>query len=172
MARILEGNAWVLGDHVNTDVIIPSRYLNTLEPDELAPHCFAGVDSALASRIEAGDIVVAGHNFGCGSSREHAPIAIKALGVSCIIARSYGQIFYRNAFNRGLPLLELDCPGGSIRTGDRLNLNLDDGRIENLSTGKIFEAMPIPAFMQEILASGGLIPYVLQRDAKNSLIRF
>jgi len=164
LATVLEGNAWALGDHVDTDVIIPAKYLVTSDPEKLAPRCFEGLDPSLAPRIRPGDIVVAGDNFGCGSSREHAPIAIKGLGVSCVVARSFGQIFYRNAFNRGLPLLEADLPPGSIRTGDRLRVNLDSGRIENQTTGRSFEATPIPDFMQELLAAGGLIPYVLKRS--------
>lgn len=167
MANVLTGRAWVLGEHIDTDVIIPAKYLITFDPHRLAPHCFEGLDPSLASEIQPGDIIVAGHNFGCGSSREHAPIAIKALGVSCVIARSFGQIFYRNAFNRGLPLLESDYPVGSIRTGSRLRVDLDGGRVENETTGAAFEAMPIPAFMQELLASGGLIPHVLQQMARN-----
>ncbi|MBI1725367.1 MAG: 3-isopropylmalate dehydratase small subunit [Candidatus Tectomicrobia bacterium] len=165
VADALEGNAWTLGDHVDTDVIIPARHLITFDPEKLAPHCFEGVDPALASRIRPGDIVVAGHNFGCGSSREHAPIAIKALGVGCVIARSFGQIFYRNAFNRGLPLLEADLPPGAVRAGDRLSVALATGRIENRTTGAAFDAAPIPAFMRELIAAGGLIPFVLNRRA-------
>jgi 3-isopropylmalate dehydratase small subunit len=165
VADSLAGNAWTLGDHVDTDVIIPAKHLITFDPEKLAPHCFEGLDPALASRIRPGDIVVAGHNFGCGSSREHAPIAIKALGVGCVVARSFGQIFYRNAFNRGLPLLEADLPLGAVRTGDWLSIALATGRIENQTTGAAFDAAPIPAFMREIIAAGGLIPYVLSRRA-------
>jgi 3-isopropylmalate/(R)-2-methylmalate dehydratase small subunit len=162
MSTVLEGNAWVLGDHINTDVIIPAKYLVTFEPEHLSPHCFEGVDPELARQIQDGDIVVAGKNFGCGSSREHAPIAIKGLGVSCIVARSFGQIFYRNAFNRGLPLLECDWPKNTVSMGDRLRVNLESGEIENLTSNLIFQAAPIPDFMREIITAGGLIPHVLK----------
>ncbi len=162
MSTVLEGNAWVLGDHINTDVIIPAKYLVTFEPEHLAPHCFEGVDPELARQIQDGDIVVAGKNFGCGSSREHAPIAMKGLGVSCIVARSFGQIFYRNAFNRGLPLLECDWPKNTVSMGDRLRVNLESGEIENLTSNLTFQAAPIPDFMREIITAGGLIPHVLK----------
>ena len=162
MTTVLEGNAWVLGDHIDTDVIIPAKYLVTFEPEHLAPHCFEGVDHELARQIQDGDIVVAGKNFGCGSSREHAPIAMKGLGVSCIVARSFGQIFYRNAFNRGLPLLECDLPKNSVSMGDQLRVNLESGEIKNLISNLTFQAAPIPDFMREIITAGGLIPHVLK----------
>lgn len=169
MRDVLEGRVWVLGDHIDTDVIIPAKHLFTFAPERLAPHCFEGVDPELASKIQPGDIVVAGKNFGCGSSREHAPIAIKAVGVSCVIARSYGQIFYRNAFNRGLPLLECDWPESAIRTEDQLRVELGSGTIENLTTRRTYQASPIPAFMREIIAAGGLLPQVLSRSTESSV---
>lgn len=164
MADILSGNAWVMGDHVNTDVIIPAKYLVSTDPAFLSKHCFEGVDPELALKIRPGDIVVGGENFGCGSSREHAPIAIKGLGVSCVIARSFGQIFYRNSFNQGLLLLEADFRPEDIRAGDHLSVDSNTGRIENRTTGKAIPASPVPPFMREIISAGGLIPYVLSQS--------
>jgi len=164
MTTVLEGNAWVLGDHIDTDVIIPAKYLVTFEPERLAPHCFEGLDPELARQIQDGDIVVAGKNFGCGSSREHAPIAMRGLGASCVVARSFGHIFYRNAFNRGLPLLECDWPKNTVKKGNRLRVDLESGKIENLTSNQTFQALPIPDFMREIIASGGLIPQVLKNQ--------
>jgi 3-isopropylmalate dehydratase small subunit len=161
---MFEGNAWVFGDDVDTDVIIPAKYLVTWDPATLAARCFEGVDPSLAARIAPGDIVIAGKNFGCGSSREHAAIAMKGLGISCAIAVSYGQIFYRNSFNLGIPLLEADIPAGAIRTGDRLTVDLSSGAVCNLSGGAAFTAAPIPGFMRELIAAGGLMPYV-EREA-------
>jgi 3-isopropylmalate/(R)-2-methylmalate dehydratase small subunit len=158
----LEGNAWLFGDDVDTDVIIPAKYLVTFDPAELGPHCFEGIDPTLAARIQPGDVVVGGRNFGCGSSREHAPIAMKGLGVSCVIAPSYGQIFYRNAFNLGLPALEAELPAQAIRQGDRLKVDLSTGTIRNLTTNATFETSPIPPFMQQLIEAGGLMPYVLR----------
>ncbi len=163
MATIVEGRVWAFGDHVDTDVILPAKYLVTFDPATLAAHCFEGLDPALAAQIRPGDILVAGENFGCGSSREHAAIAIKGLGVACVVARSYGQIFYRNAFNLGLPLLESDLPPAAIRTGDQVAVDLASGRIENRTTREIYQAAPIPPFMQELIDAGGLIPFVLGR---------
>ena len=127
------GTAWRLGDHIDTDLIIPARYLVTADPATLAPRCFEDLDPALAAQIKSGDILVAGENFGQGSSREHAPIALKGLGIACVIARSYARIFYRNAFNLGLPLLEADLPPGAVRAGDRLSVDL---RSEERRVGK------------------------------------
>ncbi len=159
-AHVLSGAAWCLGDHVNTDVIIPTRYLNTTDAAELAPHCFAGLDETLAERIQPGDIVVGGLNFGYGSSREHAPLAMLGLGISCVIARTFGPIFYRNAFNRGLPLLESEAVD-EIENGDVLRVDLERGQIENGRSGDALAASPIPAFMRDIIAAGGLINHVL-----------
>ncbi|MCX7822125.1 MAG: 3-isopropylmalate dehydratase small subunit [Syntrophobacterales bacterium] len=157
------GRAWLFGDNIDTDAIIPARYLNTSDPQELAKHCMEDADSNFVHRMRPGDIIVAGKNFGCGSSREHAPIAIKAAGISCVIAESFARIFYRNAFNMGLPILE--CPGinGRIKEGDEISVDLAKGLIENHSTGEIFCAEPIPTFMQELIEAGGLIPYIKKR---------
>lgn len=163
---VFEGAAWMLGDDVDTDVIIPAKYLVTVDEADLAAHCFEGVNPTLASRIRPGDIVVAGRNFGCGSSREHAVIAIKGLGISCIIAASFGQIFYRNAFNLGLPLLEAEIPPGTVRPGDQLVVDPSTGQVTNRTAGSAFQAAPIPPFMQDLIAAGGLMPYVL-RNIRN-----
>jgi 3-isopropylmalate dehydratase small subunit len=161
----IRGRAWVYGDNVDTDVIIPARYLSTSDPAELAPHCMEDIDASFAAAVRPGDVIVAGSNFGCGSSREHAPIAIKAAGVSCVIAASYARIFYRNAINIGLPILE--CPEasspGAVKTGDALTVDIASGRIENSANGKTFEAAPAPEFLRELLSSGGLVPYVSKR---------
>lgn len=150
------------GDNVDTDLIIPARYLNTSDPAELARHCMEDADPTFAGRVRPGDIIVAGANFGCGSSREHAPVAIKAAGVACVVAKSFARIFYRNAFNIGLPILE--CPeSDEIPAGSRLQVDLATGRIRVVETGKEYQARPVPAFMQEIIAAGGLIPYVRHR---------
>lgn len=157
------GKAWLFGDNIDTDAIIPARYLNTSDSQELARHCMEDADPNFVNNMRPGDIIVAGKNFGCGSSREHAPIAIKAAGISCVIAESFARIFYRNAFNMGLPILE--CPGinGKIREGDDISVDLANGVIENHSTGEIFRAEPIPPFMQELIEAGGLIPYVKKK---------
>ena len=161
-----KGNAWAFGDDVNTDLIIPARYLNTSDPGELAQHCMEDADPQFPARIKAGDIILGGKNFGCGSSREHAPIAIKAAGVSLIIARSFARIFYRNAFNQGLPILESAAAVAGIQTGDEIQVNLDEGQITNLTRNEIYQAQPTPPFMQELLAAGGLVPYVkMQRQS-------
>jgi 3-isopropylmalate dehydratase small subunit len=161
----IAGQAWVYGDNVDTDVIIPARYLSTSEPSELAPHCMEDIDSSFAASVKPGDVIVAGANFGCGSSREHAPIAIKAAGVSCVIAVSYARIFYRNAINIGLPILE--CPEaaapGAVKTGDALEIDLASGRIEDKTSGKTFNAAPAPEFLRDLFAAGGLVPYVKAR---------
>ena len=161
--RTIRGRAWVYGDNVDTDVIIPARYLSTSVPEELAPHCMEDIDSSFASSVRAGDVMVAGTNFGCGSSREHAPIAIKASGVSCVIAASYARIFYRNAINIGLPILECPEAGDAISSGDELEIDLAAGKITDRTNGKIFAAAPPPEFLRGIFAAGGLVPYVRER---------
>ncbi len=163
----LEGRAWKFGDNVDTDAIIPARYLNTSDPRELAEHCMEDADPEFPSKVAPGDIIVGGQNFGCGSSREHAPIAIKHAGVSCVIAKTFARIFYRNAFNIGLPILECPEACDDIRTGDRVAVEADTGRIYNLTTGKEYKAQPIPPFMQEIVAKGGLIAYVKEKLKEN-----
>lgn len=160
---LLEGNSWKFGDNVDTDVIIPARYLNTSDPAELARHCMEDADPEFPGKVQAGDIIVGGNNFGCGSSREHAPLAIKGAGVSCVIARTFARIFYRNAFNIGLPILECPAAVEGIKTGDRVTVAAAAGRIKNLTTGAEFEAKPIPPFMQEIISAGGLIEHVRRK---------
>ncbi|UCG12976.1 MAG: 3-isopropylmalate dehydratase small subunit [Deltaproteobacteria bacterium] len=159
----LAGKAWKFGADIDTDAIIPARYLNTSDPVELAKHCMEDADPEFALRVSPGDVIVAGRNFGCGSSREHAPMAIKAAGVSCVIAASFARIFYRNSFNMGLPILESQKAAIDIATGDRLELDLSTGTIVNTSRHTTYQAQPVPQFMQELLASGGLIPHVMKR---------
>lgn len=157
---ILQGKAWKFGDDINTDLIIPARYLNTSDPIELARHCLEDADPEFPRRVTPGEIIVAGKNFGSGSSREHAPLAIKAAGVSCVIAGSYARIFYRNAFNIGLPIFEAPEAAERIQSGDLLRVDVDKGIITNLSRREEYQATPIPPFMQEIISAGGLINYV------------
>jgi len=160
---MLKGKAHKYGADVNTDVIIPARYLNTSDPVELAKHCMEDIDPQFLTRVETGDIIVATTNFGCGSSREHAPLAIKTTGISCIIARSFARIFYRNAINIGLPLLECDEAVDNIGNGDLIEVYLSSGQIKNLNSGKVFTARPYPNFMTELIAAGGLIEYTKKR---------
>lgn len=157
---ILQGKVWRYGDNVDTDVIIPARYLNTADPKELAAHCMEDIDTTFAQNVKAGDIIVAGRNFGCGSSREHAPVAIKASGVPCVIADSFARIFYRNAINIGLPLLEIGSQAAKIKAGDTIKVDLSAGTVENLATGEIYKSQPLPGFIQDIATAGGLINYV------------
>lgn len=152
-----EGNAHRYGRDIDTDVIIPARYLTTTVPEELAKHCLEDLDPAFASKVEPGDILVVEENFGCGSSREHAPISIKAAGVSVVIAKSFARIFYRNAINIGLPIMECAEAVDGIKAGDRVAVDADTGTIANLTTGQVFHAQPFPGFIQEIIAYGGLI---------------
>ncbi len=159
----IRGKAWKFGSDVDTDAIIPARYLNTSDPAELAEHCMEGAVPSFPSGFKTGDIFVAGKNFGCGSSREHAPIAIKAAGVSCVIAGTFARIFYRNAFNIGLPIFESVEAAEDIREGDELAVAADTGVITNLTTGKTYTSAPVPPFMQEIIAAGGLINYVANK---------
>lgn len=156
----LKGKVWKFGADVDTDAIIPARYLNTSDPAELAKHCMEDADPDFPDKVGSGDIIVAGKNFGCGSSREHAPIAIKAAGVSCVIAGTFARIFYRNSFNIGLPIFESPEAAAEVNEGDELSLDVDTGVINNLTTGKKYTATPVPPFMQQIIAAGGLINYV------------
>ena len=158
----IKGKVWKFGKNIDTDVIIPARYLNTSDPEELAKHCMEDADPDFSKKIKPGDIIVAGKNFGCGSSREHAPIALKAAGIGCVIAPSFARIFYRNSFNMGLPIFECDETYSAIREGDEVEVDADLGEIRDLTTGDIFRAQPIPLFMQELIADGGLIPHVLK----------
>ena len=156
----LKGKVWRYGDNIDTDVIIPARYLNTFDPKELASHCMVDIDETFAKNVKAGDIMVGGRNFGCGSSREHAPVAIKASGVPVVIAASFARIFYRNGINIGLPLLEIGDDVKKIRANDELKVDAATGTIENLTTGDVFHAHPLPGFVQDIAKAGGLINYI------------
>jgi len=162
----IEGTAIRFGDNVDTDVIIPARFLTTADESVLARHCFEDAYPGFANRIKAGDIIVAGANFGCGSSREHAPLAIKGAGISCIIASSFARIFYRNAFNIGLPLLESYEAANSIREADRLFVDIEEGEIRNLTSGDVFRSAPIPQFMLDLIDEGGLVPYIRKRKLR------
>ena len=162
----IKGRTWKFGADVDTDAIIPARYLNTSEPAELAKHCMEDADPDFPNKVKPGDIIVADKNFGCGSSREHAPIAIKAAGVSCVIAKSYARIFYRNAFNIGLPIFESPEAVDGINEGDEITIDVARGVITNLNTGKEYASTAFPPFMQELIASGGLINYVKRRVQK------
>lgn len=154
------GKAWRYGDNIDTDVIIPARYLNTSDPQELAKHCMEDIDKSFVSGVKSGDIMVADNNFGCGSSREHAPVAIKASGITCVIAATFARIFYRNAINIGLPLLEVGDAVKKIKAGDVLSVDLESGEIVNTTTGETIKATPLPGFIQDIARAGGLINYV------------
>ena len=156
---IIEGRVWKYGDDVDTDVIIPARFLTTSDPEELKVHCMDDLDSSFSSEVKPGDIIVAGKNFGCGSSREHAPIAIKASGISCIIARSFARIFFRNAVNIGLPVLQVE-ETGSINKGDLLQVDIARGIIDNKNNGESYRAAPLPQFINDIFQCSGLINYV------------
>lgn len=154
------GQVICYGDHVNTDVIIPARYLNTSDRAELAKHCMEDLDATFVSRVQQGDILVAGQNFGCGSSREHAPIAIQASGISLVIAKSFARIFYRNAINIGLAIIECPAAVDAMRDGDRIEADLDSGTIRNLTSGAEYHTEPFPAFIQTIISHGGLMQAV------------
>jgi len=162
---MLKGKVHKYGADVNTDVIIPARYLNIYDAVELAKHCMEDIDEDFLKRVEPGDIMMATTNFGCGSSREHAPMAIKAAGISCVIARSFARIFFRNSINIGLPLLECEEAVDNTEAGDILEVNLSSGEIKNITRGLTFTASPYPDFMAEIIASGGLIEYTKKRLA-------
>ena len=151
------GTVFKYGDNIDTDVIIPARYLNTQSAAELASHCMEDIDKTFVTRVKAGDIMVGGENFGCGSSREHAPLAIKAAGISCVIAKSFARIFYRNAINIGLPILECPAASESISEGDVVAIDFDTGVITDETTDQTFQAAPFPPFIQNIIAKGGLM---------------
>ena len=159
----IEGKVWRYGDNIDTDVIIPARYLNSFDPQELASHCMVDIDETFSHEVQTGDIMVGGKNFGCGSSREHAPIAIKASGIPVIIAASFARIFYRNSINVGLPVLEIGSDVEKIKAGHILRVDLTAGCIENSTTGDIFQAAPLPGFIQDIARAGGLIEYVKEK---------
>ena len=151
------GSVFKYGDNIDTDVIIPARYLNTQNARELADHCMEDIDKTFITRVKEGDIMVGGENFGCGSSREHAPLAIKTAGIACVIAASFARIFYRNAINIGLPILECPAASAAIREGDTVSVNFDTGVITDETTGETFQAEPFPPFIQKIIRSGGLM---------------
>lgn len=152
-----KGTVFRYGDNVDTDVIIPARYLNTSNGKELAMHCMEDIDANFVKEVKEGDIIVADKNFGCGSSREHAPLAIKEAGVSCVIARTFARIFYRNAINIGLPILECEAAADGIEKGDEVEINFDTGVITNITKGETYKAQPFPPFMQNIIKQGGLV---------------
>ena len=159
-----QGKVIKYGDNVDTDVIIPARYLNTSDPAELAKYCMEDLDKDFVKNVNKGDVMVGGKNFGCGSSREHAPISIKASGISCVIAKTFARIFYRNAINIGLPIIECPEAAQDIADGDSVSIDFETGKITNLTSGKEYTGVPFPQFMQELIAADGLIGYI-----KNSL---
>lgn len=152
-----KGHVFKYQDNVDTDVIIPARYLNTPDAQELAKHCMEDIDAGFVGKVRAGDVIVAGWNFGCGSSREHAPLVIKTCGTGCVIAKSFARIFYRNAINIGMPILECETAADEISAGDEVSIDFDTGTISNLTTGKSYQAQPFPEFIQNIIAKGGLL---------------
>lgn len=161
--KAAEGKVFKFGDNVDTDVIIPARYLNSSDPKELALHCMEDIDKEFVNKVSAGDIIVAEKNFGCGSSREHAPIAIKAAGVSCVIAETFARIFYRNAINIGLPIIECKEAALEIKAGDEVEVNFDTGVITDKTTGKSFQGQAFPPFMHKIIDCEGLVNYINQK---------
>ena len=158
-----KGSVFKYPDNVDTDVIIPARHLNTQDAKELASHCMEDIDKDFVKKVKDGDIMVGGWNFGCGSSREHAPVAIKASGISCVIAKSFARIFYRNAINIGLPILECEEAAHDIDAGDTVSVDFNTGVITNETKGKTYQAEPFPAFMQRIMAAGGLVTYTKEK---------
>lgn len=160
---ILKGKVWKFGDDIDTDAIIPARYLNTSDPKELAAHVMEDADAEFSNKVKPGDIIVAGRNFGCGSSREHAPIALKAAGVSAVVAQSFARIFYRNSFNIGLPIFESSEAHASVAEGDQLEIDADTGSMRDTTNNSGLEAKPIPPFMQELIAAGGLVQWTKKR---------
>ena len=165
----LKGKVFKYGANVDTDAIIPARYLNVSEPALLAKHCMEDADPAFVTKMKPGDMIVGGENFGCGSSREHAPIAIKAAGISCVVAKSFARIFYRNAFNMGLAIFECPEAAAEIKGGQKISVDMDTGVITDLTTGKKYPSQAIPPFMQELLSDGGLMAFVKkQLEAKSA----
>jgi 3-isopropylmalate/(R)-2-methylmalate dehydratase small subunit len=159
----LKGKVHKYGANVNTDVIIPARYLNLSEPEELAGHCMEDIDSDFPNKVRAGDFIVATTNFGCGSSREHAPLAIKGAGISCVIAQSFARIFFRNSINIGLPILECEEIANGVNAGDILEVELATGEIKSLTRGRTFQAKPYPPFMLELISAGGLLEHTRKK---------
>ena len=165
---MVSGKVFKYGDNVDTDVIIPARYLNAPSPEELAKHCMEDIDASFATTVKPGDIMVGGANFGCGSSREHAPISIRACGVRCVIAASFARIFYRNAINIGFPILECPEAAAAINNGDTVSVDFATGKIVDETTGETFQAVALPPFIEKIVEHNGLLPYLKARmDAKN-----
>ena len=160
---ILRGRVWTFGNDVDTDVIIPVQYCSSTDPQEFGKHCMEGIDPDFHKKVRLGDIMVANKNFGCGSSREPAPIAIKAIGISCIIAKSFARIFYRNGFNVGLPLLECEDASDHVEEGHEIEVNLDTGEIRDLYLKESFQAKPIPPFMQDLIRDGGLMNHLAKK---------
>ena len=163
-----QGTVFCYGDNVDTDVIIPARYLNAPSAEELAKHCMEDIDVNFVKEVKAGDIMVGGENFGCGSSREHAPIAIRASAISCVIAASFARIFYRNAINIGFPILECPEAAARIKKGDTVSVDADTGVIKDLTTGEEFQATPFPAFINRIIENGGLLPYLVAKQKEGA----
>ncbi len=161
--KAAQGRVFKFGDNVDTDVIIPARYLNSSDPKELATHCMEDIDAEFVNKVSSGDIMVANKNFGCGSSREHAPIAIKASGVSCVIAETFARIFYRNAINIGLPIIECEEAAKAISDGDEVKVDFDSGIITDVTTGETFQGQAFPPFMQRIIDCEGLVNYINQK---------
>ncbi|MDP8263315.1 MAG: 3-isopropylmalate dehydratase small subunit [Candidatus Ancaeobacter aquaticus] len=163
---MMKGKAWKFGKDINTDEIIPARYLNTIDPDELAKHCMEDADKDFMKKVAPGDIIVAGKNFGCGSSREHAPICIKAAKISCVIAESFARIFYRNSFNMGLYIFESKEAAEKIEEGNELEIDIAGGLINNITKNEKYTIQPIPDFMQELINAGGLLEFVKKQGVK------
>lgn len=163
--KAAHGRVFKYGDNVDTDVIIPARYLNSSDPKELAAHCMEDIDKEFINKVKSGDIIVANKNFGCGSSREHAPIAIKAAGVSCVIAETFARIFYRNAINIGLPIIECPEAAAAISAGDEVEVDFDSGVITDVTTKEKFQGQAFPPFMQKIIDCEGLVNYINQKNA-------
>ena len=161
------GKVFKYGDNVDTDVIIPARYLNSSDPNEYSQYCMVDIDADFVSKVKDGDIVVAGLNFGCGSSREHAPVSLKTCGVSCVIAASFARIFYRNSINIGLPILESPEAVENIKEGDEVSVDISTGEIRNLTTGQVFHAAAFPPFINNIIKAGGLINSIKVKEANN-----
>jgi 3-isopropylmalate/(R)-2-methylmalate dehydratase small subunit len=160
---IFQGKVWKFGDNIDTDAIIPARYLNTSDPAELAKHCMEDADLNFVAKMKTGDIILGGENFGCGSSREHAPIAIKAAGISCVVAKSFARIFYRNAFNMGLPIFESRELGNAIKEGEKIMVDSAKGTITTIKDNKTLTINPIPPFMEQLIADGGLMKHIARK---------
>jgi len=166
---LIEGKVWVFGENIDTDVILPGKYLTVTDPQELGKHAMEGLDPSFIKKVSKGDIILARRYFGCGSSREQAPVALKFSGIAAVVAESYARIFYRNALNIGLPVLEVENTGRIAKEGDRIRINVETGEIKNLETGEHFRAKPIPEFMLEIIREGGLINKIKKQVAKKEM---